>query len=138
MPKVEAQAGSGCPNIEYWGYLRSCSGTGPFRRWLKRGAKPLDVSRTFLKVTPWTRRPGTPMMKNWGLYVTCAGHHTIQPGDIFPSPKHPDEYFFSWKQGRILHEWQLILIEAGEGPVEFKDRAFTAAVGSLIVLPPGC
>lgn len=82
--------------------------------------------------------PVTPMMKNWGLYVTCAGHHTIQPGDIFPSPKHPDEYFFSWKQGRILHEWQLILLGAGEGQVEFKDRAFTATVGSLIVLPPGC
>ena len=82
--------------------------------------------------------PVTPMMKNWGLYVTCAGHNTIQPSDIFPSPKHPDEYFFSWKQGRILHEWQLILLEAGEGQVEFKDRAFTATVGSLIVLPPGC
>ena len=31
--------------------------------------------------------PVTPMMKNWGLYVTCAGHYTIQPGDNSPSPK---------------------------------------------------
>ena len=82
--------------------------------------------------------PVTPAQKNWGLYVTCAGHHTIRPGDVFPSPKHPDEYYFTWERGRTLHEWQMILLEAGEGEVEFKGRAFAATAGSLIVLPPGC
>lgn len=82
--------------------------------------------------------PVTPAQKNWGLYVTCAGHHTIRPGDVFPSPKHPDEYYFTWERGRTLHEWQMILLEAGTGEVEFKDSAFATAAGSLIVLPPSC
>lgn len=82
--------------------------------------------------------PVTPAQAAWGLYVTCAGHHVVRPGDIFPSPEHPDEYYFTWERGRTLNEWQLILLEAGEGRVEFRDGAFAAAPGSLIVLPPGC
>ena len=81
--------------------------------------------------------PVTAAQKGWGLYVTCAGRHTVAPGDAFPSPVHPDEYFFSWERGRVLHEWQLILLEAGEGPVEFRHGTFAAKPGSLIVLPPG-
>ena len=81
--------------------------------------------------------PVTPAQKSWGLYVTCAGHHTVRPGDVFPSPQHPDEYYFTWERGRTLHEWQLILLESGEGEVEFRASAFRAAAGSLIVLPPG-
>lgn len=81
--------------------------------------------------------PVTPAQRNWGLYVTCAGHHTVRPGDVFPSPQHPDEYYFTWERGRTLHEWQLILLESGEGEVEFRASAFRASAGSLIVLPPG-
>jgi len=82
--------------------------------------------------------PVTPAQKQWGLYVTCVGHHTTPPGAVFPSPEHPDEYFFSWKVGRTLHEWQIILLEAGQGEVEFKSGCVKVGVGSLIVLPPGC
>lgn len=76
--------------------------------------------------------------RSWGLYATCVGHSVTEPGDEFPSRIHPDEYYFTWDKGRVLHEWQLILLERGGGTVEFRRRRFTARKGSLIVLPPEC
>lgn len=88
--------------------------------------------------TPFRYYPVTPVQRKWGLYVTCVGHNTTQPGAVFPSPEHPDEYYFTWKVGRTLHEWQIILIEKGCGIVEFKGERRKVEAGSLIVLPPGC
>ena len=76
--------------------------------------------------------------QSWGLYATCVGHSLTEPGDEFPSSAHPDEYFFNWKTGRILHEWQFILLEQGRGTVEFRNRRYSAKKGSLLVLPPEC
>ena len=50
--------------------------------------------------------PVNDAQRTWGLYATCVGHIKTYPGDPFPSPVHPDEYFFSWNQGRTLREWQ--------------------------------
>ena len=60
------------------------------------------------------------------------------PGAEFPSSAHPDEYYFSWENGRILREWQISLIEDGKGMVEFRHKRHSVRKGSLIVLPPGC
>ena len=76
--------------------------------------------------------------RSWGLYATCVGHSVTEPGDEFPSRIHPVEYYFTWDKGRVLHEWQLILLESGGGTVEFRRRRFKAGKGSLIVLPPEC
>ena len=82
--------------------------------------------------------PVNDAQRAWGLYATCAGRSETEPGDEFPSAVHPDEYFFTWEKGRVLHEWQLSLIEQGRGTVEFQDRRYVAKKGSLIILPPGC
>ena len=82
--------------------------------------------------------PVNDTQRRWGIYATCTGHSQTEPGYEFPTPVHPDEYFFSWEMGRTLHEWQIILIEHGRGTVEFRNRRFTAKEGSLIVLPPEC
>lgn len=74
----------------------------------------------------------------WGLYATCAGHSQTRPGDEFPSSAHPDEYFFTWKKGRILHEWQFSLVEHGCGIVEFPGKRLSANENALIILPPEC
>lgn len=87
---------------------------------------------------PFRYYPVTPAQRKWGLYVTCVGHNTTQPGATYPSLEHPDEYYFTWKVGRILHEWQIILIEKGRGVVEFKGERRKVETGSLIMLPPGC
>ena len=82
--------------------------------------------------------PVNDAQRAWGLYATCAGRSETEPGDEFPSAVHPDEYFFTWEKGRVLHEWQLSLIEQGRGTVEFQDRRYVAKKGSLIILTPGC
>ncbi len=81
--------------------------------------------------------PVTQAQKAWGLFVTCVGHNTTPPGAIFPSPVHPDEYYFTWEVGRTLPEWQIIFLEKGQGIVEFKSNRIKVGAGSLIVLPPG-
>lgn len=82
--------------------------------------------------------PVNAAQKAWGLYATCVGHSRSEPGAAFPSREHPDEYYFNWRIGRTLHEWQICFIEAGEGIVEFRQRRFKVEKGSLTVLPPGC
>jgi len=82
--------------------------------------------------------PVSDSQRAWGLYATCAGRGLSRPGDEFPSRVHPDEYFFTWDKGRVLHEWQLILLTGGRGTVEFRGRRSSVQTGSLIVLAPGC
>lgn len=82
--------------------------------------------------------PVSETQRKWGLYATCAGHSRSEPFAPFPSHAHPDEYFFTWEKGRVLNEWQIILLEGGSGTVEFRKRRFAVRQGSLIVLPPGC
>ena len=88
--------------------------------------------------SPFRYYPVTPIQRKLGLYVTCVGHNTTQSGADFPSPEHPDEYYFTWKVGRILHEWQIIFIEKGHGVVEFRGDRRKVEAGSMIVLPPKC
>ena len=95
------------------------------------------ISYTMMKSTH-KYFPTTDAQRAWGLYATCAGHSQTEPGDEFPSSAHPDEYFFTWKTGRILHEWQFAIIGQGHGTVEFKNRRYSAKEGSLIVMPPNC
>ncbi len=66
--------------------------------------------------------PVSETQRKWGLYATCAGHNRTEPLAQFPSRAHPDEYFFTWEKGRILGEWQIILLEGGRGTVEFRKR----------------
>ena len=80
--------------------------------------------------------PVSDTQKAWGLYATCAGFGLSAPGAEFPSRAHPDEYYFTWEQGRILHEWQLILVKRGRGKVAFRDGGFPLKKGSLLVLAP--
>ena len=82
--------------------------------------------------------PVTPSQRRWGIYVTCVGHNTTCPRAIFPSPEHPNEYYFTWEIGRTLHEWQLIILESGQGEVEFSNGRHKVRPGTLIVLPPNC
>lgn len=54
----------------------------------------------------------------WGLYVTGAGCGDWQAGDPYPQRRHPDVYQFTWNKGRVLPEYQLVLITRGEGIFE--------------------
>lgn len=82
--------------------------------------------------------PVSDTQKAWGLYATCAGRGRSEPGAEFPSRNHPDEYYFTWERGRILGEWQLILLMEGRGEVGFREGSFPLEAGSLLALAPGC
>ena len=82
--------------------------------------------------------PVSDTQKAWGLYATCVGRARSEAGTEFPSRAHPDEYYFTWERGRVLREWQLILVEEGRGEAEFADgRRAALPKGTLLSLAPG-
>ena len=50
-----------------------------------------------------------------GFYLTGAGVERIDPRQSYPLPNHPEMYQFTWNAGRILPEYQLVYLTAGEG-----------------------
>ncbi|WP_430813827.1 AraC family transcriptional regulator [Carboxylicivirga sp. RSCT41] len=75
--------------------------------------------------------------KAWGLYLNVVGKSTI-PSDItYPSPEHPSGYYFKWKNGRILNEYQINYITEGNGVLENKKGKFIVKPGSLMIIRKG-
>ena len=74
----------------------------------------------------------------WGLHVMDSGGTVIPPNTSYPPGRHPDEYRFSWEQGRTLAEYQLVYITRGRGIFENKmTRAIKLEAGSIFLLHPG-
>lgn len=73
----------------------------------------------------------------WGLNLSVAGSARIEPNSLYPPGKHPSEYTFNWKNGRILKEYQLNYITEGAGVFENKYGRFQVKEGSLMVVLPG-
>ena len=75
--------------------------------------------------------------KAWQLYLNVAGKYCYLPHTRYPSTEHPSGYYFSWKKGRILHEYQIIYITQGKGIFETKKANYTINPGSVIILRKG-
>ncbi|HPF51631.1 MAG TPA: AraC family transcriptional regulator [Draconibacterium sp.] len=73
---------------------------------------------------------------NWGIQLTVAGSARILPDTIYPPGKHPSEYTFNWKSGRVLHEYQLNYISEGAGIFENSDGRFQVKEGSMLIIRP--
>lgn len=73
----------------------------------------------------------------WGLYINVAGSVNILPTADYPSPNHPSEYFFNWKEGRVLKEFQINYITEGEGVLENTHGIFPLKTGSIFITFPG-
>jgi len=84
-------------------------------------------------------QPVEPAAEKWGLYVVDAGYTHISEGQDYPPGHHPDEYQFSWEQGRnSLSEYQLVYITRGKG--DFESRAagkLKVDAGDVFFLHPG-
>lgn len=77
-------------------------------------------------------------MFHCGFYVTGSGYSTIAAGSPYPPVKHPTLYHFKWDDGRILPEFSLFLITAGEGVFESEATGpVTLKTGSAVFLFPG-
>ena len=81
--------------------------------------------------------PVSERARQWGLYVTGVGNEHVLPGYPYPSDGHPASHEFVWQKGRILHEYALVYISAGDG--EFHAHATgerTVTAGTMILLFP--
>ena len=59
--------------------------------------------------------------EKWGFFVNNLGSTKIEKGDSYPPKGHPGGYMFSWEKGRVLNEFQFVLITDGEGTFETKE-----------------
>ncbi len=74
---------------------------------------------------------------SWGIQLSVAGSALVEPGSPYPPGKHPSEYSFNWKSGRILQEYQLNYITKGAGVFENKSGRFQVKEGSMLIIAPG-
>lgn len=66
-----------------------------------------------------------------------AGIGHIPLSSNYPSTDHPSTYYFNWKNGRILSEYQLIYITHGEGSFESRTGGIKKIkAGSIVMLFP--
>lgn len=75
--------------------------------------------------------------KNWGITLNVSGKAETTPQTIYPSPKHPNGYYFTWNSGRILNEYQINYITKGVGIYETKNGTFELKAGSIFIIFPG-
>ena len=75
--------------------------------------------------------------KRWGIYLNVAGQANIPAHSIYPSPKHPSGYYFTWDKGRVLDEYQLVYITEGHGVMETTGGQFDISAGALLFIRPG-
>lgn len=75
----------------------------------------------------------------WGIYLTGVGRASTLPHSTHPYPRvrHPHLYQFAWEQGRVLPEFEILLISEGEGVFESETGQLPVHAGSLIFLFPG-
>ncbi len=74
----------------------------------------------------------------WDLYITGIGTDIIPPNAAYPPDGHPGIYSFSWQKGRVLPEYQLLVISQGSGmfeSIETGEIHFDAP--AAIILLPG-
>lgn len=76
---------------------------------------------------------------DWGLYLTAVGTEKVPPQyGTYPVPTHPSMYYFDWKEGRVLPEYQLLYLTRGR--MLFESTATqkqTVEAGNVVVLFPG-
>jgi AraC-like DNA-binding protein len=74
----------------------------------------------------------------WDLYLTGVGLATVPPGGVYPPKGHPGVYNFRWESGRVLPEYQILLIAGGQGTFESaKTEETIVHAGNIILLFPG-
>ena len=84
--------------------------------------------------------PISQVQRRFGVYLTGAGREITHPGEPYPHDYHSSDYYFTWKNGRALVDWeyQLLYIRDGKGVIEFKrGKSIPLSSGSIIFLHPG-
>ena len=69
-----------------------------------------------------------------GFYLTGAGVERVGPNQSYPLSSHPDMYEFSWNTGRVLPEYQMVLIHSGEGEFESQETGLVQIHAGMAML----
>ena len=80
------------------------------------------------------------VQRKFGIYITGAGKEVTKPGEPYPHDYHSSDYYFTWKNGRALADWeyQLLYIRSGQGVIEFsRGKSIPVQGGAVIILHPG-
>lgn len=73
-----------------------------------------------------------------GFYITDFGWTEIDPEMPYPPWQHPSDYSFTSKNGRRLHEYQLVYITRGGGTFWTKETGtINIKAGTVFLLFPG-
>lgn len=76
--------------------------------------------------------------KSWGLFSTTIGFQKTLPNSSYPPEGHPSRYGFKPETGRVLNEYQIIYIVAGQGTFQSSScKPCKVHAGSVIFLFPG-
>ncbi len=76
--------------------------------------------------------------RGWGLYATGGGYLRVSAGSPYPVEVYPALYQFRWPQQRVLDEFQVLFITAGEGQFESRlGGRKRVGAGSIVVTFPG-
>lgn len=57
----------------------------------------------------------------WGVRMLNVGVSTVPPYSDYPAKGHPNSYLYGWQEGRILKEFQIILLTRGAGVLETRS-----------------
>lgn len=76
--------------------------------------------------------------ENVGIQILNLGHNRHPTNRKYPEKDHPKEYYFNWKKGRYLKEYQLVFIPEGYGHFEANGLPTQKiGPGTLFLLFPG-
>jgi AraC-like DNA-binding protein len=76
--------------------------------------------------------------RQWGFYVTSAGHSIVPPDHAYPTEPHPTGFHFDWSHGRALEDFALLLIVFGKGEFDTRKKGHgTLTRGDVLLFPPG-
>jgi AraC-like DNA-binding protein len=75
--------------------------------------------------------------RRWGLWLTTAGESRIPPHAPYPPAGHPGSHQFDWHKGRVLREYQVVYISAGQGILQTRCKRWQIRSGDVFILFPG-
>lgn len=81
----------------------------------------------------------SPQDRKIGLTITSVGMQNICPNEDYPPLKHPTRYHFDPEKGRILYEYQLLILTKGSGSFRSASMTQPARIkeGDMFLLFPG-
>ena len=76
--------------------------------------------------------PEAPEERLWGVKLCGFGSGIIETSKQYPPAGHPEGYVYSWESGRILDEYQIIVISEGQGEFESKSAGHVVLTAPCI------